>query len=147
MKVDRILVPTDFSPGAEEALEHAIEFARTFSAEIHLVHSFATNPGCITPYSPGVPYEMIAAIRKAAASRLTEEVETVKQAGIEVREHLVEEHPSQAIASVAEQIEADLIIMGTRGLTGLKHIMLGSVAERVVRIAPCPVLTVGGKSD
>ena len=50
--------------------------------------------------------------------------------------------PSEAISSAAQELGADLIVMGTRGLTGLKHVMLGSVAERTIRIAPCPVLTV-----
>jgi nucleotide-binding universal stress UspA family protein len=143
MSVERILVPTDFSESAKEALDYAIEFAKPFSAEIHLLHSFAANPGSITPYSPGLPFDFVEAVRNAAKARLNEEAERVSAAGVEVHQHVKDDVPFEAIASMAEKLSADLIIMGTRGTTGLKHILLGSVAERTVRIAPCPVLTVG----
>ncbi len=142
MDVDRILAPTDFSPCAGKALEHAIDLAKVFSAKIHLLHSFAVNPGSVTPYSTGIPVELVEGLYKAAAERLAEEAEKVKSAGVEVEQHLEEDYPSQAIITAAEKLSTDLIVMGTRGMTGLKHIVLGSTAERVVRTAPCPVLTV-----
>ena len=145
MDLQRILVPTDFSPSAKEALSYAISFAKVFSAEIHLQHSFAANPGSITPYSTGLPFDYVAAVREAANAHLEEEAVKVKAEGIVVHKHLVDDFPSRAIAKMAEKISADLIIMGTRGNTGLKHVVLGSVAERTLRIAPCPVLTVGTK--
>ena len=145
MKVERILVPSDFSASAREALGCAIDLAGAFSAEIHLLHSFAANPARITPYSEGLPFDYVEAVRKAAHARLDEEAEEARQAGVEVRTYLDEDLPSRAIASLAEKISADLIVMGTRGNSGVKHVLLGSVAERTVRIAPCPVLTVGVK--
>ncbi len=145
MKLDRILVPTDFSPCAEEAIKYAIEFAQSFSAEIHLLHSYPTNPGGISPYVSEIETDIISTYRKNAAERLDKIALKVTAAGIEVMQHLEEEFPSQAIAFVAKKLPADLIIMGTHGTTGLKHVMLGSVAERTIRIAPCPVLTVGEK--
>ena len=145
MKVDSILVPTDFSPSAREALGYAIDFAGTLSAKIHLLHSFSANPARITPYSAGLPFDYISAVREAATERLHEEAEKVRAVGLDVEEHLDEDIPSRAIAELAEKISADLIIMGTCGNTGLKHIVLGSVAERTVRVAPCPVITVRTK--
>ncbi len=67
--------------------------------------------------------------------------------GIQCESHLIAQTPSAAIVEAAEQIGADLIVMGTRGLSGLKHILLGSVAERTVRVAPCPVMTVKGDKE
>ena len=64
--------------------------------------------------------------------------------GIEVSNQVTPMSPGEAISGVAEDIGADLIVMGTRGLTGVKHVLLGSIAERTIRIAPCPVLTVKG---
>ena len=71
----------------------------------------------------------------------------VTAAGIEASGHVTEGAPAIVIAQAARAIPADLIVMGTRGLTGLKHIALGSVAERSVRLAPCPVLTVKAHDD
>jgi nucleotide-binding universal stress UspA family protein len=65
---------------------------------------------------------------------------------VRVTAHLREANPSDAILDVAREIDADLIVMGTRGLTGLKHVLLGSVAERTLRLAPCSVLTVKSES-
>ena len=81
-------------------------------------------------------------VRDAAARKLENALQRVTGEGIEAETHLSEMPPAQAIAQTAEKIQADLIIMGTRGLSGLKHVLLGSVAERTIRMAPCPVMTV-----
>jgi nucleotide-binding universal stress UspA family protein len=81
-------------------------------------------------------------IRDAAAKRLSDWSDIVSKEGIKTESILSADSPSTAINLAATEIEADLVVMGTRGLSGLKHAMLGSVAERVVRLAPCPVLTV-----
>ena len=77
-------------------------------------------------------------IREAATKQLAQWREKVTAQKIEVESEVSPIFPSEAIASTAERIGADLIVMGTRGLSGIKHVMLGSVAERTVRIAPCP---------
>jgi len=84
-------------------------------------------------------------VREAAEKKLDDFRAEVEQAGVAVCVHLSKSFPSDAILQTAGEIEADMIVMGTRGLTGLKHVLLGSVAERTIRIAPCPVVTV--KSD
>ena len=89
-----------------------------------------------------LPSGYYADIRDAAEKRLNDWHEMVFGEGIKVESTLSADSPSLATNLAAKEIEADLVVMGTRGLSGLKHAMLGSVAERVVRLAPCPVLTV-----
>ncbi len=74
--------------------------------------------------------------------QLRERQKKIEAEGVPAEASVSSEFPPQAIVEMAKDIGADLIVMGTRGLTGIKHVMLGSVAERTVRLAPCPVLTV-----
>jgi universal stress protein A len=142
MTLNRILVPVDFSPSSAAAVEYAIEFAKAVGAEIDLLHSYQINPGAITPYGPVFPDSLFDAIRSAAAEQLAKVYDQVHASGIKAKTHLSCNVPSYAIVDAAEELSSDLIIMGTRGLTGLKHVFLGSVAERTLRHAPCAVLTV-----
>ncbi len=80
--------------------------------------------------------------RKRATERLEETRGKVEAEGVSCEMHVSSEPPFQAITDLAAASKVDLIVMGTRGLTGLKHVMLGSVAERTVRLAHCPVITV-----
>lgn len=141
MKISRILVPVDFSEHSAAAVEQAIEFAKAFDAEIDLLHSYQIGPGTVTPYGPAFPPNLYEELRVAASNQLAKVSDKVRAAGIEVKAHLSHDVPSYAIIEAAKSLSSDLIIMGTRGLTGLKHVVLGSVAERTVRGAPCPVLT------
>ncbi len=137
----KILVPVDFSAHSSRALQTAIELARAFDAKLHLLHCYPINVGTISPYGLVIPESFDRDIREAATKQLTQWREKVAAQKIEVESEVTPIFPSEAIASTAERIGADLIVMGTRGLSGIKHVMLGSVAERIVRIAPCPVLT------
>ncbi len=138
----KILVPVDFSEDSARALEHATGLATVFGAELHLLHCYQINVGGVSPYGIVIPESLEHDVRKAALERLAEWREKLSAEGIAVQEHITPQVPFEAIAATAEQLGADLIVMGTRGLTGLKHVLLGSVAERTLRIAPCPVLTV-----
>ena len=82
------------------------------------------------------------AVRTAALERVTRWRGTARAQGVRAEGQIGAGSPSSEIAALAEKIGADLIVIGTRGLSGLKHVLLGSVAERTIRIAPCPVLTV-----
>ncbi len=137
-----ILVPTDFSPHSEKALEFAEKLAKLAGAKIHLLHCYQINVGGISPYGVTIPDEYNREIREAAAEKVERLERKVAAEGIEVEAHITPRYPSEAVTDLAKEIGADLIVMGTRGTTGLKHIFLGSVAERTLRIAPCPVLTV-----
>ena len=143
MAIRSLLVPTDFSPDAARALEMAIELAQPARAKIHLLHSCYFGPylGGF-PEPVGVPMDFVERVRREVRTRLEQLEKRVAQAGISCASHISEETPVAAIVDRARGVDADLIVMGTRGLTGVKHALLGSVAERTVRLAPCPVLTV-----
>ena len=142
MNINTILVPIDFSPHSDRALEIAIDLARSFDARIHLLHSYPITPGIITPYGVEMPAKFYVDMRRVAVQRIQQCEEKVRASEIICKFTLTQEQPSLAIVEYAENIAADLIVMGTRGLTALKHVMLGSVAERTVRCAKCPVMTV-----
>jgi len=141
-RFETLLVPIDFSEHSREALDTAIQIAHLFGSTIHLLHCYHIQTAGVSPYGIVLPAGYYADIRDAAEKRLNDWYEKVSAEGIKVESRLSADSPSLAINLAAEETNADLIVMGTRGLSGLKHAMLGSVAERVVRLAPCPVLTV-----
>ena len=144
MPYRKILVPTDFSTPADEALERAGQLARLTGAELHLLHAYElpTTTLGVVDVPLALPQEFFDRIREAAQSQLEERAKKLTAGGAEVRAHLTLDTPSRAILDAAEKLGADLIVMGTHGRTGMKHVLLGSVAERTVRLANCPVLTV-----
>jgi nucleotide-binding universal stress UspA family protein len=137
-----ILVPTDFSDHSAAALDLAIDVARTYGATLHLLHCYPIDPGAISPYGIVIPEGFDRDIREAAEQQLARWADKASAAEVRVELHLSGMFPAEVIAQTAGEIRADLIAMGTRGFSGLKHVLLGSVAERVLRLAPCPVLTV-----
>jgi nucleotide-binding universal stress UspA family protein len=143
-EIHRILVPVDFSDHAQHALDEAISLALAFGAEVDLLHSYQIHPLVLGPYGIVTPETFERDLRIAARQRLCEWRDRVSAAGCKGQDHLTLQFASEAIAETAERSGADLIVMGTRGLTGFKHALLGSVAERTIRTAPCPVLTVKG---
>ena len=138
----KILVPIDFSDHSKAALESAIQLAKTFGAELCLLHCYAINPGGVYPYGVSLPPTYFDEVRDAASQKLDGWLEKVTAEGVRARPLLSSVCPSEEIPLMAEELGSDLIVMGTRGLSGFKHLMLGSVAERTLRAAPCPVLTV-----
>jgi universal stress protein A len=140
----RILVPLDFSPHSDAALALAIELAKESGAELHLVHAYELPAAVTMAYGVAIPQAVWDGVQEAAVTRLEEGRKRAAAAGLEASTHLATAPAADAIANAAETFRADLIVMGTRGLTGLKHVLLGSVAERTIRNAPCPVLTVKG---
>ena len=142
MKVRNILVPTDFSEHAEAAFTVAREFARTFGARIQLLHVYDI-PDLASVYELTFPAEVDAGIRKVASRKLEDWKKRAAAEGIETSTCLEFGRPSRAIVEHARESKSDLIVIGTRGLGALKQLLLGSVAERTIRTAPCTVLTVG----
>jgi len=137
-----VLVPVDFSPHSSEALDFAVALAKDLGARLHLLHCYQINPGGVSPYGIVLPENLDRELRDGAARSVSEWAEKASAAGLDVAHSVTAEFPSEAIAMTAQEIGADLIVMGTRGNTGLKHVLLGSVAERTIRMAPCPVTTV-----
>ncbi len=142
IRFETLLVPVDFSTHSDHALECAIGLAKTFGAKIHIIHAYHLPIQVATPDQIVIPQDFWTAVRDSAARKLEKAVQKVTAEGLQAEMHLAEMPPAQAVTQTAEKIGADLIIMGTRGLTGLKHVLLGSVAERTIRTAPCPVMTV-----
>jgi len=139
----KILVPTDFSKFSAKALHYAMEFAQQFGASITLVH--VVEPIVYPPESGYAPVEIetVETTWKKNAKRKLEELARQAilpplMAQISVRFGT----PYYEITALAKEEGVDLIVLATHGYTGLKHVFLGSTAEKVVRHAPCPVLTV-----
>jgi nucleotide-binding universal stress UspA family protein len=139
-KLQRILAATDFSSTARAGVDWAIELALAHDASIDLVHALLV-PSRATDFVPSPP-DFTEALQEAASGRLNEITTMVREKGVEVSAELKLGVPSQVILETASQQDADLVVIGTRGLSGLRHLLLGSTAERVVQHAQCPVLTV-----
>ncbi len=142
IRIQNIVVPVDFSAHSDKAIQTAIELAKTFGAKLHLVHAYHLPFPMGAPDHISIPQDFAKAVRDSASRKLETVLQPVTEAGIQGEIHLTGSAPVEAIEMIAEKVGADLIVMGTRGLTGLKHVLLGSVAERTIRTAPCPVMTV-----
>jgi nucleotide-binding universal stress UspA family protein len=137
----QILVPTDFSPSAAAALECAAELASRFDARIQLLHVLPTVAQFVPfPEVAPLPTGWLESLSLQAHAQLGREARRVDRAKVttELREGSIVD----AILEGAAASKSDLIVMGTHGRRGLSHALLGSVAERVVRLSPVPVLTV-----
>lgn len=138
---DRIIVPTDGSASSQPAIEHAVELAAVHDATIHAVYvvnlaSFSGVP------SEGTWEGVSSALEQEGTEALDMVVDAGENRGVPVEPIRLEGRPSQRIVEYADDHDADLIIMGTHGRGGLDRLLLGSVAERVVRAATVPVMTV-----
>jgi nucleotide-binding universal stress UspA family protein len=139
---DRIVIAVDFSEHSAKATKSGVELAKQFGAEVHVVHAFEIPIPVLTPYEVALPDNFVGDARGAAQRELDAVEKQVAEAGVKVKAHLRDGPPDVAIDELAKEVDADLIVMATRGNTGLKHVLLGSVAERTLRHAPCPVLTI-----
>jgi len=140
IKIDKILVPTDFSVCAKQAVTYACELAKRFGAELHLLH-VACPPVADYAYAARIPDELLRP--EKLAQRELEEYEVPDAEQLPgVQKTVRSGTPFVEIVRQAKEKDIDLIVIGTHGRTGLKHMLIGSVAEKVVRKATCPVLTV-----
>ena len=139
-QIRRILVPVDFSEHSQKALRYALAFAAQFGAEVALVHiveqmvypgDWMYPPLAVTDFSTEKRAEMIKRLRALDA-----------ESGVKTQHVVRVGRAWQEVIEVAREQKADMIILATHGYTGLKHALLGSVAEKIVRHAPCPVLSV-----
>src|SRR5581483_1763383 len=138
-KIERILVPLDFSPASLGALDYAVSLAKRFRAAIHLVH---VHPPDELSSRPGAAHLFLESAE--AIEKLNEQLTGIHRERVEPfcpeNCHIRGGRPYQEIIDLAREIVADLLVLSTRGHSGLKHLLLGSTAERVVRGAACPVL-------
>lgn len=141
----RILWPTDFSPLAKAAIPHALGVAAPRGAELIVLHVLSRVAVCVPPAASGSIMERLdRETRAAAQDQLRQAAEKVqaRARGIRIRNLLVYGSPFLQIPRVAKRLKCDLIVLATHGRTGLRHVLMGSVAENIVRQAACPVLTV-----
>jgi nucleotide-binding universal stress UspA family protein len=138
---ERVLVPTDGSEGVERAVGHAVDLAAAHGAEVHAI--YVVNTAGIA----GLPMEASVEgiddmLRRDAEAALERVVELTDGRDVPVTTHVIEGAPSTEIVRYAEREDCDLVVMGTHGRGGIDRLLLGSVAEKVVRSSNVPVLTV-----
>jgi len=145
----RILMGTDFSDYSKEALDYAALLAKQFGADLYLLHAFEV-PAYYIPGVGGVGgpdiIEWLRSIREREQKGLETLAEEVRQKGVEVHPILKEGSPVGEILNAVKEIPAEMIVLGTHGRSGLNRFMMGSVAERVLRQAPCPIVLVRPKA-
>jgi nucleotide-binding universal stress UspA family protein len=139
--IENVLVPVDFSRHSEHAVDHAREFCRAYQARMHLLHVFEQP---VTPEVyvgvTGAPSDF--SLVESSLREALRGVATRAGAEVQTQIHVREGRAVSGILAAAEEIGADLIVIATHGLGGLTHVMLGSVTDKVLRRAACPVLTV-----
>jgi universal stress protein A len=143
-----LLVPHDFSAPSRAAFGVAEQLAGLAGGRIHLVHAVETP--VLHAVTPSGPLDLALPDVVVAGALLEAEKLLLELAGAsrsDVRVHVVEGVPPEIICGIAERLPADLIVMATHGREGLAHLLLGSVAERTLRCAPCPVLVVPSRSE
>ena len=134
-----------FKTSSKEALEHAVYLAKTLGADLYLIHVFESPFYFHTGAWPGIQAELhqyINEMKEEALRRLNTLADEIQYRREEVHILFKEGAPSLEVLKAAGEIQADLIVLGTHGRTGLAHVLIGSVAERVVQKSPCPVFTV-----
>jgi nucleotide-binding universal stress UspA family protein len=145
MAIQHILVPVDFSGYAEQALEYASGLARKLPARLTLLHVLQMMPMGVAD-GTALPYSYIQELEAEVQQRMETYRQRIQEAGLQGAILVVSGAPFQSIVDTARDQHVDLIVMGTQGRTGLAHLFLGSVAEKVVRLAPCPVLVTRGSA-
>jgi len=131
---DDILIPTDGSQGAEAALEHAIDIATRWEANLHALY--------VVDYRVARSGPLRAALRDEGREALRDVEVTGTQAGLSVVTEIAEGNPHEEILEYVSEHGIDVVVVGSHGRSGIDRLVVGSVAERVVRLSPVPVLTV-----
>ncbi len=142
IQVRLILVPVDFSEHADFVVEWAAHLAEEHQSAVALLHVYHLPVEFQQVEGAYLPADFWNSVKEEAKQQLSLHAERLREHGLEVEELVREGYPATVIEEEAEHLGADLIVIGSRGRSGLKHLLLGSIAERVVQKAPCPVLTV-----
>ncbi len=143
MKWQEIIAPVDFSEMSRKSAQMARNLARADGARLVLLNVLAESPPPLLPDVAGFHYgDLVEALQRRAETELKEFFPEEEREGVEVDFEVAIGAPHHEIVRVAEEREAGLIVLGTHGRTGALHLLLGSVAEKVVRLASCPVLVV-----
>jgi nucleotide-binding universal stress UspA family protein len=146
-RFNHILVPVDFEQPSQEALEVAIDLALAFDARLTLLHAWDIPIFAYAGSNSFVTADMWTSIERAAAEQLASTLAILRKRLPRAESVLAQGAPAVETLAVADRENADVIVMGTHGRHGLGRVLLGSVAERVVRSSPVPVLTIRGKGQ
>ena len=141
----KILFCTDFSENSRAALQCAIEYAKAFEASLSILHVLNSSRLGYPAFEIGVPFDLqsvLKALEESVAKAFEDLVDDCKKVVGDVKTFSRMGVPANEIVRLADEESIDLIIMGTHGWTGFRHLILGSTAENVVRSANCPVMTV-----
>ena len=140
MRIRMIIMPTDFTNNSGHVLNYASEIAKKFHAKVLIMHVIDPFTYSVTDAMQVIDHYVPL---KTIAQPMVEDLQKrLKKRCVKSSTFITKGTPYLEIIRKARQTRADLIVMGTHGRTGAKHLLMGSVAERVVRLAPCPVLTV-----
>lgn len=147
--IKNIVVPTDFSKNSNLAMQYALYLARMLDAEIFILHvidngSLSSLKKSLVVSPPDQFRELFKIIRRNANQYMDKFMNKLNTRGVKINKAIVRGVPFIEIVRHAKRKDADLIVMGTRGVTGLQSILIGSTAEKVVRKSYCPVLTIKG---
>ncbi len=143
MQFRHILAPTDFSEYSKKAVASALEWAKKFAAKLTILHVVELPPYPVEGYiPPSLSTTLLEDLERQASQDLAQLLPEAERAKTEVARLVAVGTPYQKIIEAAEAEQVDLIVMATAGRTGFSHLVLGSIAERAVRTATCPVLTI-----
>ncbi len=142
IKIRRIVCPTDFSVTARRAVDYAAEMARSFGAELVLLHVIPELNYPLRSFGMASSFPHLREELHTRAKESLEQLASAIPGGLTIRTELRDGESHEQILECAKTEQADLIVIGTHGHTGIKHALLGSTAEKIVRLSTCPVLTV-----
>ena len=145
LPIKKILCPTDFSDPSYKAVTAASELAKHFSAELIVIHVVPPVPGLDVDFMTSTDFDVTGyqnEIERYAEQDLQKEILKIPNEGLRIRSKLLTGKPADQIVQFAKDEKVDLIVIATHGRTGLNHLVFGSVAEKVVRLAGHPVLTI-----
>jgi nucleotide-binding universal stress UspA family protein len=141
IRLKKMLVPTDFSERSQKALKYALQFAKQFKSEITLLHvvevRFAGSEAGVVDL-----IQLESDLRESGKIQLEQLARNVASEMVKIRTEIRIGIPYMEITEMADEKKIDMLVVSTHGYTGLKHVFMGSTAERIIRHAPCPVLTV-----
>jgi nucleotide-binding universal stress UspA family protein len=137
----KIVVGTDGSPSASIAVDHAVGLAKATGAVVHIVNAYKATTA-LTGMSPDFVVPDVKAMETDALRVCEEAAQTVRAAGLEAVTHTAEGDPADALVKLAEYENADLIVVGNRGMMGARRFLTGSVPNRVAHHCPCHLLVV-----
>ena len=140
IEIQKILIPTDFSEYSQHAVKYAVALAQSFKAKLYVVHVWEQS--IVAAPTETFYVEIWVEAEKSEKERLNQVTQGLRTEGIDAEPVFVPGTAYIEIVKTAKELDVDLITLATHGRTGLSHLVFGSTAEKIIRLAPCPVLVV-----